>query len=58
MYIIIIIIAKDGLECAQADVFSVTNHQGKTLFSAERKKVIVGAEELHVTGNIYRAQNL
>lgn len=42
--------AKDGLECAQASVFRVTDTRGETLFSADRSKVIVGAQELRVTG--------
>lgn len=45
-------IAKDGLECAQASVFRVTDTRGETLFSADRSKVIVGAQELRVTGNV------
>jgi len=45
-------IAKDGLECAQANVFRVTDTRGETLFSADRSKVIVGAQELRVTGNV------
>jgi len=44
-------LAKDGLECAQANVFRVTDTRGEILFSADRSKVIVGAQELHVTGN-------
>jgi len=45
-------IAKDGLECAQASVFKVTDTRGETLFSADRSKVIVGAQELRVTGHV------
>lgn len=45
-------LAKDGLECAQASVFRVTDTRGETLFSADRNQVIVGAQELRVTGNI------
>lgn len=46
------LIAKDGLECAQASVFRVTDTRGEILFSADRSKVIVGAQELRVTGNV------
>lgn len=45
-------IAKDGLECAQASVFKVTDTRGEILFSADRSKVIVGAQELRVTGHV------
>ncbi|VVC42172.1 Hypothetical protein CINCED_3A023444 [Cinara cedri] len=44
-------LTKDGLECAQASVFRVTDTRGDTLFSADRNKVIVGAQELRVTGS-------
>uniref|UniRef100_A0A2H8TEW7 Zeta-sarcoglycan n=2 Tax=Melanaphis sacchari TaxID=742174 RepID=A0A2H8TEW7_9HEMI len=44
-------LTKDGLECAQANVFRVTDTRGETLFSADRSKVIVGAQELRVTGS-------
>ncbi|KAL5238502.1 hypothetical protein ACI65C_005912 [Semiaphis heraclei] len=44
-------LTKDGLECAQASVFRVTDTRGETLFSADRSKVIVGAQELRVTGS-------
>lgn len=44
-------LTKDGLECAQASVFKVTDTRGETLFSADRSKVIVGAQELRVTGS-------
>ncbi|CAH1732810.1 unnamed protein product [Aphis gossypii] len=44
-------LTKDGLECAQASIFKVTDTRGETLFSADRSKVIVGAQELRVTGS-------
>lgn len=55
MYLLIcfVVAAKDGLECAQASVFRVTDTRGETLFSADRSKVIVGAQELRVTGNTH-----
>ncbi|KAL4135654.1 hypothetical protein QTP88_007252 [Uroleucon formosanum] len=46
-------LTKDGLECAQSSVFRVTDTRGETLFSADRSKVIVGAQELRVTVYIY-----
>ncbi|XP_050527329.1 gamma-sarcoglycan isoform X2 [Daktulosphaira vitifoliae] len=42
-------LTKDNLECA-ATTFKVTDTRGETLFSADRSKVIVGAQELKVTG--------
>ncbi|XP_050426502.1 delta-sarcoglycan isoform X2 [Adelges cooleyi] len=42
-------LTKDKLECA-ATSFKVTDTRGEILFSADRSKVIVGAQELKVTG--------